>query len=156
MEIFENQYWMIQQTRELLFRYCEEITQEDYVREVELLGGASIRNLHVHVADCYRVWLGVCALQQSIAQVKPQSIENVGDMRQLFKRTDDLMQQFLRDFRNEWNPEVRESWHSDSVELTELWLFTHSITHEFHHQGQILKIGRHLGYIPPKMNLAKR
>ncbi|WP_445669381.1 DinB family protein [Paenibacillus sp. FSL R7-0204] len=28
-------------------------------------------------------------------------------------------------------------------------------THEFHHRGQIVKMGRQLGYIPPKMNLAK-
>ncbi|MEO2202910.1 DinB family protein [Paenibacillus pabuli] len=54
------------------------------------------------------------------------------------------------------SPKVQASWYSDSVELTELWLFTHTITHEFHHQGKIVKIGRYLGYIPPKMNLAKR
>lgn len=53
MDIFETQYRMIQQTRESLFRYCETVTQEDYVREVETLSGASIRNLHVHEADCY-------------------------------------------------------------------------------------------------------
>ncbi len=27
-------------------------------------------------------------------------------------------------------------------------LFTHVITHEFHHKGQVLSLSRHLGYIP--------
>lgn len=29
-----------------------------------------------------------------------------------------------------------------------LKLFTHVITHEFHHKGQIISLKRHLGYIP--------
>jgi len=91
MDIFETQYRMIQQTRKSLFRYCETVTQEDYVREVETLSGASIRNKFA--CPCSRL---------------------------LF-------------------PKVQASWHSDSVEITELWLFTHTITHEFHHQGQIVK-----------------
>ncbi len=28
-----------------------------------------------------------------------------------------------------------------------LKLFTHVITHEFHHKGQILSLSRHLGYV---------
>jgi uncharacterized damage-inducible protein DinB len=27
-------------------------------------------------------------------------------------------------------------------------IFTHVITHEFHHKGQILSLSRHLGYTP--------
>ena len=27
-------------------------------------------------------------------------------------------------------------------------LFSHVITHEFHHKGQILSVSRHLGYLP--------
>ncbi|MCB0535444.1 MAG: hypothetical protein KDD14_24780 [Saprospiraceae bacterium] len=29
-----------------------------------------------------------------------------------------------------------------------LRLFTHIVTHEFHHKGQILSLSRHLGYTP--------
>ncbi|EGL17430.1 hypothetical protein HMPREF9413_1764 [Paenibacillus sp. HGF7] len=76
-------------------------------------------------------------------------------MREVFKKADVLVDEFLGDFKNKWDPSVQAPWQSDSVELTELWLFTHTITHEFHHRGQMLKMGRQLGYIPPKMNLAK-
>ncbi|MFS0838722.1 DinB family protein [Paenibacillus sp. 1P03SA] len=142
MDVFENQYKLIQRTRELLFRYCETLSPADYVKEVEPLGGASIRSLHAHVADCYRVWLGSRALGKSLPKIKPESVGNVQEMREAFKNTDALVYEFLNKFKKEWDPAVQASWRSDSVESTELWLFTHTITHEFHHRGQIVKMGR--------------
>jgi len=156
MDVLKSQYEMIQRTRESLFRYCEMMSPADYVKEIETLGGASIRSLHVHVADCYRVWLGNRALGKSLPKVSPRSVDNVQNMRDMFKNTDELVYEFLNDFKIKWDPAPPTSWQSDSVELTELWLFSHTITHEFHHRGQIVKMGRQLGYIPPKMNLAKR
>ncbi|OBR68188.1 damage-inducible protein DinB [Paenibacillus oryzae] len=155
MDVFKSQYEMIQRTRESLFRFCETLTPTDYVKEIETLGGVSIRSLHVHVADCYRVWLGNRALGKSLPKITPKSVGNVQSMREIFKNTDELVYEFLNDFKIKWDPTIHVSWQSDSVELTELWLFSHTITHEFHHRGQIVKMGRQLGYIPPKMNLAK-
>ena len=37
---------------------------------------------------------------------------------------------------------------SDLLKANPFKLFTHVITHEFHHQGQILPMSRQLGYIP--------
>lgn len=155
MDVFKSQYEMIQRTRESLFRFCETLSPTDYVKEIETLGGVSIRSLHAHVADCYRVWLGSRALGKSLPKVNPESVDNVQKMREIFKSTDELVYEFLNDFKFKWDPTITASWQSDSVELTELWLFSHTITHEFHHRGQIVKMGRQLGYIPPKMNLAK-
>ncbi|SEG58826.1 DinB family protein [Paenibacillus sp. UNC499MF] len=155
MGVFENQYELIRRTRELLFRYCETLSPADYIKEVEALGGVSIRNLHAHVADCYRVWLGSRALGKSLPKIAPESVGNVQEMREVFKKTDALVYEFLNEFKNKWDPDIQASWQSESQELTELWLFTHTITHEFHHRGQIVKIGRQLGYTPPKINLVK-
>ena len=33
-------------------------------------------------------------------------------------------------------------------EFTPLQLFTHTITHEFHHKGQVMSMSRLLGYVP--------
>ncbi|WP_405112558.1 DinB family protein [Paenibacillus sp. FSL K6-1217] len=155
MNVFKSQYEMIQRTRESLFRFCETLSPTDYVKEIEAFGGVSIRSLHAHVADCYRIWLGNRALGKSLPKVNPESVDNIEKMREIFKNTDELVYEFLNDFKIKWDPAITASWQSDSVELTELWLFTHTITHEFHHRGQIVKMGRQLGYIPPKMNLAK-
>ncbi|WP_068781191.1 DinB family protein [Paenibacillus sp. GM2] len=155
MNVFESQYDLIQNTRESLFRYCEIMSPTDYVKKLETLGGVSIHRLHAHVAECYQVWLGTRALGKSLPKITPESIHNIQEMREVFKKTDELVYEFLNEFKNRWDPALQASWQSDSMELTELWLFTHTITHEFHHRGQIVKIGRQLGYIPPKMNLAK-
>ncbi|WP_020614821.1 DinB family protein [Paenibacillus daejeonensis] len=155
MNVLQSQYEMIQRTRESLFRFCEGMTAADYIKAIDPLGDSSIRSLHAHVADCYLVWMGKRGLGLSTPRLKPQSIDSVEKMREVFKRTDALVYEFLRDFKDKWKPAVQEPWMSSSAEATQLWLFTHCITHEFHHRGQISKIGRQLGYIPGKMNLSK-
>jgi uncharacterized damage-inducible protein DinB len=129
MDVFKSQYEMIQRTRESLFRFCETLSPTDYVKEIETLGGVSIRSLHAHVADCYRVWLGNRALGKSLPKITPKSVDNVQNMREIFKNTDELVYEFLNDFKIKWDPTIPASWQSDSVELTELWLFSHTITH---------------------------
>lgn len=97
---------------------CETMSPASYLQTLEALGGESICNPHVHVTDCYRVWLGVRGLGRTIPKLKPESIIDVQEMRALFAATDLLV-------------------------------------HEFLHRGQITKIARLLGTIPPKMNLSK-
>ncbi|WNB90957.1 DinB family protein [Bacillus sp. NEB1478] len=157
MDVFVRQYDWIQSTRETLFHYCESISPSDYVKELEAFGGDSIRSLHAHVADCYRVWLGNRALGHSIPKIDPLSIDNVQEMREVFSKTDALVHEFLNEFENKWDQNVHVSFeHGGSAKFTSLWLLTHTITHEFHHKGQIVKIGRKLGYIPPDTDLIER
>lgn len=154
MDLFVRQYDWIQRTRETLFHYCETLSPTDYVKDLETFGGDSIRSLHAHVADCYRVWLGSRALGKSLPKIKPESVNNVQEMREIFRRTDDLVHEFLNEFKGKWDHTIQVSFQSGgSGEFTALWLFTHTITHEFHHKGQIVKIGRQLGYIPPDTDL---
>ncbi|MEQ2529438.1 DinB family protein [Bacillaceae bacterium CLA-AA-H227] len=154
MELFATQYTWIQKSRELLFRYCETMSPEDYVKEHDSFGGDSILSLHAHVADCYRVWLGTRALGKSLTAIRPDSINNVQEMRKVYSQTDELVYEFLREFNGKWEQSVPVTFENGSrVEFTALWLFTHTITHEFHHKGQIVKIGRQLGYIPPDTDL---
>jgi uncharacterized damage-inducible protein DinB len=154
MDVFVSQYDWIQRSREILFRYCETMSPEDYVKEIDSFGGDSIRSLHVHVANCYRGWLGNRALGKPHAEIRPESVRSVQEMREIFKETDELVHEFLNRFKGNWNESTLVTFRSgDSAEFTALWLFTHTTTHEFHHKGQIVKIGRILGYIPPETDL---
>lgn len=156
MDVLVSQYDWIQPTRELLFRYCESLSPTDYVKKLENFGGDSIRNLHAHVADCYRVWLGNRALGKPLPEIKPESVNNVQEMREVFGKTDVLVHEFLNEFKGRWDYTVQVSWGGgENTDFTALWLFTHTITHEFHHKGQIVKIGRQLGYIPPDTDLSE-
>ena len=95
MNILTSQYEMIKRTRESLFQMCETMSAESYLQTADVLGGESIRNLHVHVSDCYRIWLGVRGLGRSIPKLKPESIRDVQEMRALFAETDLLVDEFF-------------------------------------------------------------
>ena len=56
---------------------------------------------------------------------------------------------FLRHFREAYDPPVTGRLRWQTVTATPAALFTHVITHEFHHKGQIASMSRHLGYLPP-------
>ncbi|WP_226672341.1 DinB family protein [Rossellomorea aquimaris] len=154
MDVFVNQYEWIRRTRETLFLYCETLSPSDYVQKIDEFGGDSIRSLHAHVADCYRVWLGSRGLGQSLPKITAESAGNVQEMREIFKVTDSLVHEFLQEFNGKWNHTIHVSFEEgESAEISALWLYTHTATHEFHHKGQIVKIGRKLGYIPPDTDL---
>jgi hypothetical protein len=66
------QYQWIRRTREVLFRYCDSIPSDiDCVRQMDGFGCLSIRDSHVHVADCYRIWLRVFGLGLEISGYDP-------------------------------------------------------------------------------------
>ncbi len=60
------------------------------------------------------------------------------------------MAEFLEKYRNNFEePFTAMIKHRDlTMTLTPMHLYTHVITHEFHHKGQILTMSRLLGYIP--------
>ncbi|MGG1573953.1 DinB family protein [Fictibacillus sp. NRS-1165] len=153
MDVFVSQYDCIQRTRESLFNYCEALLPADYVKDLDSFGGDSIRSLHAHVADCYWTWLGIRALGKPIHHLQPKSVNDVQEMREVFRKTDAIVHEFLNEFHGKWDHPIEVSLKVGSMETTPLWLFTHTITHEFHHKGQIVKIGRQLGYTPPDTDL---
>lgn len=155
MNTIIKQYDWIRSTREKLFQYCETLTTEDYTCEIDKFGWGSIRNLHVHVAGCYQSWLGNFALKKGITRITPDQANNVQDMRQVFDKVNDLVYEFLDEFEGKWEHSIigPVSWQDDEEELTILWLYTHVVTHEFHHKGQIVSMGRQLGYAPDNTDL---
>lgn len=68
-----------------------------------------------------------------------------------FAEVDELVQRFLYEHDNRWYEPIEqdESWQGYPKAPTPLLLFTHTVTHEFHHKGQIVSMARHLGYPPP-------
>ena len=85
----------------LAFQFCEEIKAEDYTKEMEGFGWGSIRNLHVHVAGCYKHWLSGFGLKEHSTEAKPVEVTNVKEMRQLFKEIDKLVNRFLDTFEGQ-------------------------------------------------------
>lgn len=144
---FEQQYQLVQASRKLLLEYCSTIPNADFIKANHAFGTASIRDLLVHIANCYQAWLGR-ALKQKLVFASEEKINTVDEARKLFEKVDELMLRFI-DLIEKEKPEILEiEKNEERKQLTPLRIFSHVITHEFHHKGQILSLSRHLGHVP--------
>jgi len=142
------QYEMVRQSREILLKYCDTITAADFCASNSTFGRGSIRNLLVHTGNTYEFWLGKQALQQSLVFTAYETVANVEDCIRFFQIIDALVAAFIAKFSGDYMSEINVHVNSAPAKASPLKLFTHVITHEYHHKGQILSLSRHLGYIP--------
>lgn len=142
------QYALVKDARKTLLAYCATIAPEHFLMENSSFGRGSMRNLLVHVADTYRHWIGNVFLQKDMSYAEVQAIASVSDCRVLFADTDVLMEEFMDNITGDLLLPVQVMLPAGSRLLSPLQVFTHVITHEFHHKGQLLSLSRHLGYVP--------
>lgn len=144
-----EQYTLVRGSRETLFDYCRGIQPEELLAANPSFGrGGSIRNLLVHIANTYEFWIGKTALKKEFGFTAYESIGSMAEVVRLFERTDRLVMEFLDWLEKDAPADV--PYHIGDTEgcAAPFTLFTHVITHEFHHKGQILSMGRQLGYLP--------
>lgn len=145
---FQNQYTFINESREILFNYCKTISKEHFIKEHKDFGRGSIRNLFVHIANVYEFWIASKALRREIVFTTFESVEDMEGVEHLFAQVDEYVTTFFT-FLEKTAPEVITFERKGAMlNQSPLKLFTHVITHEFHHKGQILSMSRHLGYVP--------
>ncbi|RYY14423.1 MAG: DUF664 domain-containing protein [Cytophagaceae bacterium] len=144
------QYGLVQQARTVLLAYCATLAPADFVAPVVSFGHGSIRDLLVHVANAYQIWLGRVALGRLDTTHPPTEVPDVAAVRQLFERADALVADFTQAAGEDWltEREFRVRRQPEPLLLTPFQIFTHVCTHEFHHKGQVLTMSRLLGYEP--------
>jgi uncharacterized damage-inducible protein DinB len=149
LNMLYSQYQTVKGSRNLLLNFCSAISHEHFVQSIENFGYSSTRNLLAHVSNASLYWLAEFALKGAPLYAKPEEITNVAGVRLRFEEVDRAMEKFLTAYPNHtlllsgW-----AKWGKKDISVSVLDLFTHVITHEFHHKGQILSMGRHLGYMP--------
>lgn len=144
-------YGWVRRSREILFDYCASLPPEIYTQEHPDFAFGSIRNLHVHVADCYLWWLGSVGMGHPDANLSGQDFSNVAAVRWAFDRVDRVVEEALQRFDRldhvyGWTDPRNDAW---KAKVSQRWLLLHPITHEFHHKGQITALGRVLGHPVP-------
>lgn len=142
------QYDYVRQSRSVLLEYCATIAPPDFLQENSSFGRGSIRNLLVHIANTYEYWIGKVGLQQEMAFSEYESIRRIEDVESLFDQIDKLMEAFLTATDGLHLPTIDYEINGKQDQTNAGKLFTHVITHEFHHKGQVLSLSRHLGYTP--------
>ena len=143
----KQQYELVRESRTVLFAYCRTISSTDFIRSNSAFGrGGSIRNLLVHIANTYEFWIGKLALRKDIVFSEYEASDSIEEVVKLFDSIDGIMYEFINDLDNETDIEYEID---GLVSKTKLFkIFSHVITHEFHHKGQVLSLSRSLGYIP--------
>lgn len=143
------QYKLVRQSRKTLFDYCATLDQTDLVNENSSFGrGGSIRNLLVHIANTYEFWIIRNALKKEVVFTDYNSKTTMGEIERLFMEIDKQVDDFLIFCEDSMFETIAIEIGGQIRCLNPFELFTHVITHEFHHKGQVVTLSRHLGYTP--------
>jgi uncharacterized damage-inducible protein DinB len=145
-------YDWVQRTREDVFAYTESLSNEVYLREHPDFPYGSIRDLHAHVAYAYLWWVGRYGLNLEPFQQQAETalITDVARMRAKFLEVDALLEKAFQTFDKLDEPLEVIRPGRDQFMVTQRWLIVRPITHEFHHGGQLLMLGRALGHPLPE------
>ncbi|AWA31526.1 damage-inducible protein DinB [Flavobacterium magnum] len=143
----KEQYELVKDSRNVLFDYCKTISAEDFINQNSSFGrGGSMRNLLVHIANTYQYWIANVSLRKNIAYDEYETVKDISDAIRLFNAVDEFMSDFFE--RMDSLTEIQYEISGVKKVSDSFKIFTHVITHEFHHKGQVLSISRHLGYFP--------
>jgi uncharacterized damage-inducible protein DinB len=145
---FLSQYEFIKSSRSVLLDYCSKISGPDFLKEHTHFGRGSVRNLLVHIGNTYEFWIGEQALDKQVNYLPYAAVTSVKEAADYLSTIDMLVNSFAEKYHENYMNDLRLSIGSKPVTASPLKLFTHVITHEFHHKGQILSISRHMGYTP--------
>lgn len=143
-------YAQVKGSRERVFAWAQTLPPEVYASEYPDFAYGSIRNIQAHVADCYLAWIGERGLGLSEAKLEADraTLMDVAAMRSRFAQVDAVVERALSEFTDLDAP-LLISHRTTTLEVTRRWLLLHPFTHEFHHKGQLLALGRVLGWPYP-------
>jgi uncharacterized damage-inducible protein DinB len=149
-DLLKKQYALLQGSRQALFAYCETFTPEHFLRGIDSFGHGSIRNTLVHVANSYIHWLPNFGQGRLVSCADEIAVTQMRDVYTIYKQTDGFVETFLDQFANKLYTELNHKLpiRDSNLTTTPFNLFSHVLTHEYHHKGQILSMSRHLGYTP--------
>lgn len=145
---FQHQYEFVKSSRKVLLEYCKTLSDKDFLIENSTFGRGSVRNLLVHIGNTYEFWIGRESLKKDIKFTEYNSVKNAVEAEGFFSNIDTLLEEFVIVYPEKNMIDIEINIHGKVIVATSLKLFTHVITHEFHHKGQILSLSRHLGYVP--------
>ena len=139
------QYAYVQSSRRVLLDYLATLHHEDWLRRHTAFGRGSVRDLLIHIVNTYRYWICHFGLRQDVVYAEATTGITLAQITDWFAEIDAQMATFLA---LPLDQEISFTIAEKSGTAPVLQLFTHVITHEYHHKGQILSLSRQLGYTP--------
>lgn len=151
-----TQYALIKESREVVFRFLEVEVKHDIAKPLPSFNGKTISYLYVHIANTYIAWAGNFALNGSSVYYDQDAPLNIRELQSLFAQVDETMSLFINHFAENPTQAVKGyKWPEKYIETDAFGIFTHVISHEFHHKGQAMTMARLLGHVPPDTDIMR-
>ena len=149
MKTLRHQYKLVQSARGALLDYLGTLPFQKLHAPVEAFNNKSVCYLLNHTVLTYLSWLNEFALKNPLLMTDETAWQTMEDITGYYKEADDAAYNFLSAFDDKDTMITGYKIRQDkTLTLSVLELFTHVITHEFHHKGTILGMTRMLGYKP--------
>jgi len=156
MEQLPYQYQLIKESRAVVFRFLASEVGDDIFKPVGAFSDKTVAWMMAHIANTYLFWTAHFSLKLDKPFFDWPTIQSVGDIERIFESIDELMQQFIETFEKDFAQEITGLKSNQSpLKTNALTVFTHVLTHEFHHKGQIMSMCRLLGHIPPDADVIR-
>lgn len=155
-DLLQAQYAMVKQSRAVVFQFLETDLSADIAKPVKTFNDKTISYLYVHIANTYIAWAENFALNGSQPYYDQDEPRTLAQLQNLFVRVDKTMDRFADHFATDPTRVVKgQKWPGKYIETDAYGIFTHVITHEFHHKGQAMTMARLLGHIPPDTDVMR-
>lgn len=155
-DLLNTQYTLAQQSRQVVFQFLEEKVMDDIAKPLSVFKNKTISYMYVHIANTYIAWTGNFALNGSSSYYDQDEPLNISQLKKLFVQVDELMGRFIEHFASDPMQAVKGyKWAEKYIETDAYSIFTHVITHEFHHKGQVMTMARLLGHTPPDTDVMR-
>nr|WP_068890321.1 DinB family protein [Pedobacter panaciterrae] len=144
-----TQYALVRETRMVVFQFLEMQVTTDISIPVPSFAGKTISYMLVHIANTYIAWTANFAMKGSHSYCDQDEALSLAQLKNLFIQVDELMSGFIAHFSVHPTQAVKGfKWPGKYIETDAYSIFTHVITHEFHHKGQVMTMARLLGHTP--------
>ncbi|MCC8423643.1 DinB family protein [Mucilaginibacter sp. UR6-11] len=144
------QYDEVTGARGALFSFCRSMDNTHLLSSVAEFNNSNIISLLVHNANTYINWLAPLDQAKDSHFFSSLTINGIDQIEEIYSQVNGVVADFLLRHSLDYTSPITQSLpHLDHIiTVTPLQLYTHVITHEFHHKGQILTMSRLLGYTP--------
>jgi uncharacterized damage-inducible protein DinB len=153
--LLKQQYNFICRAREVELSFLKEFTDAQLITPVAEFNNKTLIYFAVHINQVYIHWIGKFALELDMAYIDEEQVESILQVNELFDGTNRLMEDFFETFADHWNTRIDKNFSGKLIKTSPLELFTHVITHEFHHKGQMMTMARLLGKTPPDTDVIR-
>nr|WP_294869765.1 DinB family protein [uncultured Pedobacter sp.] len=154
-ELLKQQYVLVKSSRAVVLDFLETQLKEEVFSPLNQFNGFSPDKMLLHIAGVYYHWIGNFSLKLNIDTYQDQPNSSIQVLRTLFEKVDKLISTYIEEFGDDPNQLIIGIISGKKIEATSLQVFTHVLTHEFHHKGQIMTMCRLLGHTPPDTDIIR-